>query len=71
MEVGGEAGGLVILLIKENFWQKSFIDNFESNSGKLWKILSADVKADVKQWEIKSAVYTYRQNPLSVMKVIC
>ena len=71
MEVGGEAGGLVILLIKENFWQKSFIDNFESNSGKLWKIISADVKAEVKQREIKSAVYTCRQNPLSVMKVIC
>ena len=38
-----------------NLWDNIFLilDNFESNSEKLLKMISADVKTDVKQQEIK------------------
>ena len=42
-------------LKKEYLRQKSFSDNVESNSKKLYKIISADIKTDAKQ-EIKELV---------------
>ena len=42
-------------LKKENLQQKSFSDNVEWSSKKLYKMISADIKADVKQ-EIKELV---------------
>ena len=39
-------------LLKEEF----ILDNFESNSEKLQKMISANVKADVKQQELKDLV---------------
>ena len=56
MEGGG--GGLSEnLLKKENSGRKSFFsDNIEWSSKNLWKMISADVKANIKQQEIKDLV---------------
>ena len=42
-------------LKKENLRRKSFSDNIEWSSKKLWKIISTDIKTDVKQ-EMKELV---------------
>ena len=44
-------------LKKDNLWQKSFLDKVEWSSEKLQKKIS-NVKADVKQQEIKDLVTT-------------
>ena len=44
-------------LKKENLWQKSFFSyNVEWSSKNLWKMMAADVKANIKQLEIKYLV---------------
>ena len=41
-------------ITNENLWQKSFFQRIVQWSSKnLWKIISADVKANTKQYEIK------------------
>ena len=42
---------------KGNLWRKLFLDKFKSSSEKLQKIISADVKTDLKQQEIKELLY--------------
>ena len=54
--VSRDRGGWVNPLRKENLWWKSFFaDNLEWSSINLWKMISADVKANKKQ-EIKYLV---------------
>ena len=49
--------GCVNLSKKKNLWQKSFFsNNVDWNPKYLWKMTSADVKANVKQQEIKELV---------------
>ena len=47
------------LLKKEISWGKLFPGNVEWSSRKFWKMMSADVKASVKQWEIKELVAAF------------
>ena len=47
----------VNLLKNEKLWWKSFFaNNVEWSSKNLWKMMSADVKANIKQEEIKDMV---------------
>ena len=49
----GVVGGWVNLIKKENLWQIFFSDNVEWSSKNYWKMISADVKANLKQQELK------------------
>ena len=53
---GGGGGGSVDPLKKGNLWQIFLEDNVEWSSKNLWKMMSADVKASIKQQEIKDLV---------------
>ena len=55
-------GGLSESVKKEKFATKNlFSDNIEWSSKNLWKMISADVKANIKQQEIKDlAGVSYR-----------
>ena len=50
--VMGARGG-VNLLIKGTLTKKSSFRYADWSSKKLWKMTSADVRTDVKQWELK------------------
>ena len=57
-------GFLTCPLKKENLRRKSFSDNVEWSSKKLWKMIFTDIKTDVKQ-EVKELVavsYNFSQN---------
>ena len=49
----GEDGGLSESVKKENSWPKSLIFNVEWISKNLWKMIAADVQANIKQQEVK------------------
>ena len=49
----GVVGVWVNLIKKENLWQIFFSDNVEWSSKNYWKMISADVKANLKQQELK------------------
>ena len=50
-------GDLIEFIKKRKFMTKIFFsDNVEENSKNLWKMMSADVKANMKQHEIKDLV---------------
>ena len=56
------AGGLSEAVKKKICDKNLFSNNIEWNSKKLWKIISADAKANIKQQEIKELVavsYTF------------
>ena len=48
--------GLSESVKKEKLWWKSFLDNVELSSKNKWKMMSANVKANIKQQEIKDLV---------------
>ena len=61
-------------LIKENFRRKFFLNNFESSSEKLQKIISANVKTDAKQHEMKELTATscnFLQEVPSKLEIHC
>ena len=49
----GVVGVWVNLIKKENLWQIFFSDNVEWSSKNYWKMISVDVKANLKQQELK------------------
>ena len=53
----GWGRGVWVNLLKRKIWDKNlFSDNVEWSSKNLWKMMSADVKANIKQQEIKDVV---------------
>ena len=47
------------MLKRENLWRKPFSDNVEWSSKKLWKMISTDIKTDVKQDTNKLVAVSY------------
>ena len=46
-------------LKKENLWQKFLLDNVKWSPKNVWKIISADAKANIKQLKVKVLVTVF------------